>query len=126
MSGGGVIIARSLWDDPAFQNEPFSEREAWVWMICEASWKPRQKRVGKVIVDLDRGQLAASVRFMAEAFLWHRNKADRFLKRLQKCNLIDAQSGTGVNVITICKYDDYQLSPKSFGTEAGQKRDKRE
>lgn len=121
---GGVIIARSLWDDPAFQNEPFSEREAWIWMICEAAWKPREKRVGKVIVSLDRGQLAASVRFMAEAFSWHRNKVDRLLKRLEKCNMIRAESGTGVNVITICKYNEYQLSPKSFGTEAGQKRDR--
>lgn len=121
---GGVIIARNLWNDPAFQNEPFSEREAWVWMICEAGWKPREKRVGKVIVQLDRGQLAASIRFMAEAFSWHRNKADRFLKRLEKCNLIRVESGTGVNVITLCKYNEYQLSPKSFGTEAGQKRDR--
>jgi hypothetical protein len=121
---GGVIIARNLWDDPAFQNEPFSEREAWVWMICEAAWKPREKRVGKVIVQLDRGQLAASIRFMAEAFSWHRNKADRFLKRLEKCNLIRIESGTGVNVITLCKYNEYQLSPKSYGTEAGQTRDR--
>jgi hypothetical protein len=121
---GGVIIARNLWDDPAFQNEPFSEREAWVWMICEAAWKPREKRVGKVIVQLNRGQLAASIRFMAEAFSWHRNKADRFLKRLEKCNLIRVESGTGVNVITLCKYNEYQLTPKSFGTEAGQKRDR--
>ena len=120
---GAVMIARTLWDDAAFQNEPFSEREAWIWMICEAAWKSRQKRVGKVIVDLDRGQLAASIRFMAEAFSWHRNKVDRLIKRLEKCNLIRAESGTGVNVITICKYNDYQLSPKSFGTSAGQQRD---
>ena len=120
---GGVIIARNLWDDPAFQNEPFSEREAWVWMICEAAWKPRQKRVGKVVVELQRGQLAASIRFMAEAFSWHRNKVDRLLKRLEKCNLIRVESGTGVNVITLCKYNEYQLSPKSSGTAAGQQRD---
>lgn len=121
---GGVIIARNLWDDPAFQNEPFSEREAWIWMICEAAWKPREKRVGKVIVSLDRGQLAASIRFMAEAFSWHRNKVDRLLKRLEKCNLIRVESGTGVSVITVCKYNEYQLSPKSSGTEAGQRRDR--
>ena len=120
---GAVMIARTLWDDAAFQDEPFSEREAWIWMICEAAWKPREKRVGKVIVKLDRGQLAASVRFMAQAFSWHRNKVDRLIKRLEKCNLIRVESGTGVNVITICKYNDYQLSPKSSGTAAGQQRD---
>ena len=119
---GGVIIARNLWDDPAFQNEPFSEREAWVWLICEAQWKPRERRVGKVIVQLDRGQLAHSTRFLAEAWKWSHAKVRRYLDRLEKLKLIRRESGTGVSVITICKYNEYQLSPQSSGTEAAQKR----
>jgi len=119
---GGVIIARNLWDDPAFQNEPFSEREAWIWMICEAQWKPRQRRVGKVIVNVDRGQLAHSTRFLAEAWKWSHAKVRRYLDRLEKLKLIRRESGTGVSVITLCKYNEYQLSPQSSGTEAAQKR----
>ena len=119
---GGVIIARNLWDDPAFQNEPFSEREAWVWLICEAQWKPRERRVGKVIVQLDRGQLAHSTRFLAEAWKWSHAKVRRYLDRLEKLKLIRRESGTGVSVVTLCKYNEYQLTPQPSGTEAAQKR----
>ena len=119
---GGVIIARSLWDDAAFQDEPFSEREAWVWMICEAQWKPREKRVGKVIVKVDRGQFAHSTRFLSEAWKWSHAKVRRFLDRLEKMEMIRRESGTGVSVVTLCKYNEYQLSPQASGTEAAQKR----
>lgn len=119
---GGVIIARSLWEHPAFQNEPFSEREAWVWMICEAQWKPRNRRVGKVIVHVDRGQFAHSTRFLSEAWKWSHAKARRFLNRLEKLNLIKREIGTGVSRVTICNYNEYQLSPQSTGTVSAQRR----
>ena len=122
-AGGTVNISRSLWDDPAFRNEPFSEREAWVWMVAEASWKPREKRIGSIIVSLNRGEFAASIRFLSIAFQWHRNKVDRFLKRLSKCNMIRAETGSGVNVITICNYSVYQSGHDNTGTAPGQHRD---
>lgn len=40
MSKGTVNVSRCLWDDEVFRNEPFTEREAWIWMIAEAAWKP--------------------------------------------------------------------------------------
>jgi hypothetical protein len=120
---GTVNISRDLWADEAFAREAFSEREAWVWMICEASWKPRKKRIGDAIVDLGRGQLAASIRFMADAFGWHRNKAHRFIQRLEKLGLISVKTGTGVSVITICNYNKYQHGGTAGGTGPGQDRD---
>lgn len=106
-----------------------------MWMIMEASYKPREKRVGNVTVHLVRGQLACAVRFMADAWNWTKSTVDRFLKRLENRDMIGTDSGTGVNVITICKYDEYQNKPKdggtdeienrdSSGTAAGQQRDK--
>lgn len=115
---GSVMVARSLWDDPAFQNEPFSEREAWVWMIAEARWMEGEKRVGKVIVRLGRGQLAHSTRFLSECWKWSHSKVRRFLERLQNRNMIELSSDTGVTVISITKYDTYQKSPQPSGTEA--------
>lgn len=120
---GTVNISRGIWHDTAFKPEPFTEREAFMWIIMEASYKPRQKRVGNVTVDLQRGQLATSVRFMCEAWDWSKSRVDRFLKRLEKRDMIGIDSGTGVNVITVCKYDDYQSAPKDSGTPKSEKRD---
>ena len=127
---GTVNISRSIWHDTAFSEQPLTEREAWIWLVMEASWKGREKRVGNVVVTLGRGQLAASVRFMADAWKWHRSSVDRYLKRLKKRDMIETASETGVNVITICKYNEYQNTPKDSETpkkrKARQQRDSSE
>lgn len=124
---GTVNISRDIWNDAAFRDQPFTEREAFMWMVMEASWKPRERRIGSISVHLERGQLATSVRFMADAWKWQKSTVDRFLKRLKNRDMIGTASGTGVNIITICKYDEYQGKLNSSGTpkkqKAGQQRD---
>ena len=120
---GTVNISRDIWQDTAFKAQPFTEREAFVWLIMEASYRPRQKRIGNVSVDLERGQLASSVRFMAEAWSWQKSTVDRFLKRLENRDMIGTDSGTGISVITICKYNEYQNATSDSGTDKFEKRD---
>jgi hypothetical protein len=119
---GTVNIARSIFDHELFADQPLTEREAWIWLIMEASWKPRKKRVGDYIVDLARGELAASVRFMAGAWKWAPAKVQRFMKRLQVLDMISVKTDTGVSVITVCNYDEYQAPNKAADTDAIQVR----
>jgi hypothetical protein len=135
MSERGVFaVDRGVFVHDCFADEPFTEREAWVWLISEAAWKPRGRRIGNITVSLERGQLAASVRFIAEKWKWSKSAVDRFLERLKKRDMIETASGTGINIITICKYDEYQRvslpdgtdAGTQSGTAAGQQRDKEE
>jgi hypothetical protein len=103
-----VNISRDIWDSSAFARGIFSEREAWIWLICEASWKPRTYRAGDFVVELQRGELAASVRYMAKAWQWTPAKVQRFLERLRKLEMICAKTDTGVTQVSICNYDKYQ------------------
>lgn len=124
---GTVNISRTIWEDTAFKRQAFTEREAFMWLIMEASWKPRERRVGAVTVTLERGQLASSIRFMADAWGWQKSTVARFLERLEKRDMIGTDSGTGVTVITVRKYDEYQGAADGSGTprkrKAGQQRD---
>jgi hypothetical protein len=139
MSERGVFaVDRGIWDHPMFADEPFTEREVWSWLIGEASLKARTRNIGGKIVHLERGQLAASVRFMAKRWKWSKSRVDRFLKRLKTEAMIGTDSGTGLLVITICNYDRYQRVSlperdnerdalrDTDRTAAGQQRDKRE
>jgi hypothetical protein len=135
MSERGVFaVDRGIFNHPVFADEPLTEREAWQWLIAEAAWRERAKRVGSVVVKLKRGQLAASVRFMAEAWGWSKSRVGRFLDRLKIETMVSTDNGTGVLVITICNYDKYQRvslptgteSGTQTGTAAGQQRDKLE
>lgn len=89
-------------------------------MIAEAKWKPQEKRVGTAVVHLDRGQLAHSTRFMCDVWKWSHSKARRFLERLENRHMIERKTDTGVSVVTICKYSEYQISTERTGTAPAQ------
>jgi hypothetical protein len=108
MSGGVFAIARNIFEHDMFEPEPFTEREAWIWMIREAAWKPRRVRVGKKLCDLDRGQLATSMRFMAGKWQWAEARVRRFLKKLKSDAMIEVVSDALATQITICNYNNYQ------------------
>lgn len=114
---GTINISRQIWESTAFAPCPFSEREAWIWMICEASWMDRTKRVGDFVVTLSRGDLAMSSRFSAKAWGWTDSKVRRYLERLKKLGMITSKTDAGVTVISICNYDKFQNSPQ--GSDAG-------
>jgi hypothetical protein len=108
---GFVAISRALWDDPDFRDCEMSQREAWIWMIAHATWKPRSVRVGSVKIELARGQLAYSTRYLAKIFVWSEARVRRYLKVIEERSQIDAASDAGVTVITIRNYDTYQTPP---------------
>ena len=86
---GYFFVHRGVFDHPIFKAEPFTEREAWIWLIEQAAWKPCRVRIGMEIVNLDRGQLAHSVRHMAKAWQWEQTRVWRYLKKLRANGMIE-------------------------------------
>ena len=54
------MISRDIWIDPSFVESAVYEREAWIWLISEAPWKPRGRRIGTLLIQTDRGQLTVA------------------------------------------------------------------
>jgi len=123
---GYIAIQRGLLGHPLFKPERFTEREAWIWLIEEAAWKPGRVRVGSEVVELARGQLAHSVRYMAKAWQWEQTRVHRFLKKLRSNGMIENAQENFAKIttpnatatqhqtqrISICNYDKYQ-SPRN-------------
>ncbi len=109
---GTVNIARSLWDDTTFRDSEMSQREAWIWLIVHAAWKPRVTRIGNLEIPLRRAQVAASTRYLAKAWRWSEPKVRRFLDMLENRQRITRATDAGITVLTICKYDVYQNRPR--------------
>ena len=109
MRGRGLVfIERGILDHPSFKAEDFTEREAFLWFIFEASYQDRVVRTNRGKVALKRGQLTASSRFMAQKWGWKEPRVRRFLNRLKNDAMIDAVSDAAQTVITICNYEKYQ------------------
>lgn len=106
---GYFALYRGTLDHPVFANEPYTEREAWIWMLDEAAYRPRRKFIAGRMVSLNRGQLAASQRFMQEKWGWaSKGRVERFLKKLKNEAMIEPQNEPGLTVITICNYERFQ------------------
>ncbi len=144
MSSDGFFVMHRGWrDNPIFKGE-FSRGDAWIWLIENACWKPTKARIKGDNVELQRGELTFSVRFLAEKWGWSKSRVDRFLDDLRSESMIETRSkigtgdaqkaGHGQSIITISNYCKYQgdgnssrdNSGTTSGTTAGQQRDKEE
>ncbi len=145
---GYYRMARGWMENDFFSPEPFTEREAWQWLIEQAAWRATSIRIKGHPVNLERGQLSFAQRFMAEKWGWSKSRVDRFMKRLVAENMVQTRSkigaetgataghnaGQGQSILTICNYEKYQ-SPNGevrgnvetqTGATAGQQRGKEE
>jgi hypothetical protein len=110
---GYYLMHRGWMDHPVFAKEAFTECQAFEWLISEAAWaEERTIAINHQPVRLMRGQVSHSLRFMAEAWGWDYSRARRFLKKLEKWEMVATQNATGQNIISLCNYDQYQ-NPKS-------------
>lgn len=113
---GYFTIPRGLLDLPVFGNEPFSRRDAFVWLVENACWKPTRVAIAGHAVELARGQLSYSVRYLSKAWGWETTKTHRYLARLKTASLIETETATGQVVITICNYDRFQTTKSDTAT----------
>ena len=128
---GWIRLHRGWRDCEAFADEPMSEREAWVWLIETAAWKPLVRISSKgERINVERGQLHTSLRALGTCFSWGKNKVSRFIDRLEKEKMIGTVAGQSGLLITICNYAKYQDvdadNEKAGGTATGQSRDTQE
>jgi hypothetical protein len=120
---GYFNVSRSVFNNPIFEEEPMTQREAWMWLIASAAYEPTRVRVNNgrsfEIINLRRGQLSFSLSFLRTAWKWTSEKKVRtFLERLQREGLIDRQRGNQTDgkrskfppVITVCNYNVYPFA----------------
>ncbi|HMH99601.1 MAG TPA: hypothetical protein VK577_23975 [Bradyrhizobium sp.] len=131
---GVFAVDRGIFDHPFFVSEPFTEREAWLWMISAAAWKTTRIRSGRKMVWLVRGQLMFSERFLAEKWQWSKSSVRRFIERLQSEAMVTTLSDPDGTLIIICNYEKYAfggsdsepLTPEESGPLVNRTRTKEE
>lgn len=143
---GFVVMQREALDHPLLRDG--DRFRAWFWLIAHACWKPTRVIIKGEIIELGRGDMTFSQRFLAEKWGWSKSRVDRFMSDLRDHNMIETRSkngatknhaaGQGQAVITICNYDKYQNLTEqergsnleevrgNVGATAGQQRGKEE
>ncbi|MDO8596397.1 MAG: hypothetical protein Q7R45_07220 [Sulfuricaulis sp.] len=114
---GVFAVDRGVFDHPVFALEPFTEREAWLWLIGSAAWKAKRVRAGRATVDLERGECAFATRFLATRWQWSESRVRRFLNRLKIDAMVTTLATHETTRITICNYDKYAFGRRTDDDE---------
>lgn len=116
---GRYSMQRGWMEHPIFKDEPFTEREAWVWLIEKASFQPHEMRDRKSsrMIKVNRGQLVTAYRVLARTFGWSVNRVRNYITLLKTEHMIDTHTDTHYTVITICNYNQYQFPLRNTDTQ---------
>lgn len=116
MSGGYYIMKRGWQDHYIFKDEPYTEREAWEYLIAQASYHPHKIRHRGAICEVVRSQVPTSYRKLAEKWQWGINRVRSVLELWKREGMVSLKTDTGFLVITLCNYDQHQLKLRKSDT----------
>ena len=99
------FFSNDMWNEA----RTFSSCEAWLDLIQSARFDatPRKVSIGGREVICNRGQYPASIRFLSKRWRWTDRKVRTFISYLKKEGMISTDVMQGVNMITLCKYEEY-------------------
>lgn len=104
----------------------FTRFEAWIDLIQQAEWRDRERMIDGELITIERGQLIASQRFLAERWNWSTGKVRRYLEMLVQLDRIEWKTNHPKNhlgaIITLVNYDDYQAAPSETNRETNHQR----
>lgn len=110
---GFVLLHRQILDNKAFKN--YQEAMAFALLVIKAAHTPMQIIYRGERINLERGELAMTVRDFAKKYDWSASKSFRFLEHLAKHKMIQKRNSQSkkvkqsATVISICNYNTYQV-----------------
>lgn len=105
---GWIALSREITSHWIWSCEPYSKAQAWVDLLLHANHTDTKIIIKGTLVPLKRGQQARSQVTLAEQWKWSRDKVKRFLKMLEKDEMIIQQTSQLTSIITICNYKEFQ------------------
>lgn len=118
-----IPISRRLFEHPFWCEERvFSRFEAWLDIVQSARFEDTKQLIGNRFIEVKRGQMLVSLRFLSGRWQWSTKKVNSFLDLLMQDKMIikETPKETGQTVITICNYDKYNFISQDLETEKKQ------
>lgn len=133
MNTGYLMLARRSFDHFLWtEKRSLSKFEAWLDLLQLAAYVPTKRIIRGTLIEIGRGELVGSLRYLAERWNWNKDKVASFLGLLESDQMIRRTPRHSETIITVCKYDRYNIPPdagpdtqRDTGqTDARQRRDK--
>ena len=118
---GYIKLHRKIIYDEIFDNANLLK--VWVWCLCKATHRERTVSVGLQTVSLMQGQFVTGRESAAEELGMKPSTAWRYIKKLEKSGNLDIKSNNKFSLVTVEKWDFYQVQSYAGGQQNGQQMD---
>ena len=108
--GGWIAVNRSILNHWIWTGERYTRGQAWLELIMLAAWRDDTVLYRGRLVHKKRGQVHASLGWLADRWRWNRKTVAAFLDTLVTEGMADVEKGQDGTIITLKNYDVYQQS----------------
>jgi len=109
---GWIKLHRRLTKHWIWTNEKYLK--CWIWFLIRANHKTEKVLIDTELIELKPGEFITSIHKIAEATKLTTQNVRTILKLLQSDKMINKASNTRLTKITICNYDDYQVTQQTY------------
>lgn len=102
-----IKLFRKLLNSPIFENE--KALKIWIWCLLKATHKERLQLVGQQEVNLQKGQFIFGRKKASEELKFSESTIYKYIKLLEKLQMISINSNNKFSVITVEKWEEYQI-----------------
>lgn len=103
-----IKLYRKLLQSPIFENE--KALKIWIWCLLKATHTDRKQLVGLQVVELKNGQFIFGRNKASEELKMNESTIYKYIKLLEELQMISINSNNKFSVISIEKWEDYQLN----------------
>jgi hypothetical protein len=114
-------VERRVFKDSMFAGEPYSKRDAWLWLIANAAKRDHHVRTRSGIIELKRGEVIVARDHLAKEWGWTAKRVRTFLAHLSASERIKLGQSAGhyPAVAKISNYATYQTPKPDAGPVNG-------
>lgn len=113
---GWIKLHRKILENPVVMKDS-DHLAVWIWLLLNASHKPRAAMFGKDKIELLPGQLITGWKKVADETHISASKVGRILKDFKSEAQIEVRSNAQGSLISICRWLDYQNCEVQSGAQ---------
>lgn len=102
-----IKLFRKLLNSPIFENE--KALKIWIWCLLKATHIEREQLVGQQIVKLKKGEFVFGRNKASEELKMTESTIYKYVKLLEKLQMISIKSNNKFSIISIEKWEEYQV-----------------
>lgn len=122
---GFIKVDRKITEHWLWQDKPFAKGQAWIDLLLLATWKENKELYRGQLVQRQPGEIACSIKWLAERWGWNRKTVAAFLDLLEADNMLEQKRTTQGTTLTVENWALYQSQGQQNGQRTGQQNGQR-